>query len=511
MAPAAQAVGLLHRRLQQVHMDRHAAERVGPLAHPAQEIVRGAVGPRWRKQHPGIPPVVARVEVVEEGEVLVDDLPLVEPDQRRRPGLQVRRQRGEESLLVQGQPALVPDRRRERQTDARWTGRCGWPSRPAARRPVRRRRSRCGAATCSRCRMCRSAHSAAVSSGGRSGITAQSNRAFSRKSVGTPFWMGERPRPWQWASARPGSRRWLPSPTTRARGCLPARSAKDPVAATRSPSISTPPSRMRPSVLQARIREKILPAEQELPRRTLFGRHGYTPSISAMTRGTSPCGQRTGRPHSVRIRRAASGGNPMQSRTISSRPGSAKSLGGPGQRRRVERGGHRHRGMESFLAPVGRGRGHLPVIGRDHADAIPAADPPGHRREDARRVDHGDRAVQVREVARAHEGGDRGPLGRHLAGSPVQEGLEPVEGDLADGAVPQDDKQRVLAARSSQRVNLRRLDVVQPAPDQEIRVWQVPPKDLFQVRPRRLSQCDDPDRVHIPIPHFRGRSKRSRC
>ena len=56
-------------------------------------------------------------------------------------------------------------------------------------------------------------------------MNAQSKRQFSRKSLATPFWIGDMPRPWLWASTSPGISISVPSPSTRASGARWRRSA----------------------------------------------------------------------------------------------------------------------------------------------------------------------------------------------------------------------------------------------------------------------------------------------
>src|SRR3954453_9932569 len=105
----------------------------------------------------------------------------------------------------------------------------------------------------------------AQSSGGSTCMYPQSKSAFSRKSFFTPFWIGDMPRPWLWASTRPGMRSCRPLPSTRAPGCLRCKSAKAPTASMRPPCMAIAPSGSTPFSLRRASTSTCRPLMSSVP------------------------------------------------------------------------------------------------------------------------------------------------------------------------------------------------------------------------------------------------------
>src|SRR6516165_1996657 len=191
----AEAVCLLHRRLQQMHMDHHAAALVGFVTHTAQERLACTVRPAGREQDARVVVVVGIVKLIEETEIGVRERLLIKNHERAcfDPQIGGRVSMNSSppitSLLSSRTPgenaSLIPA---DRYVLIAICTRLA-PSTPSSSKPL-------WCSSVQPLRRWRSAHIAAVNSGGRTGMYAQSKRAFSRKSLRTSFWIGERPRPW---------------------------------------------------------------------------------------------------------------------------------------------------------------------------------------------------------------------------------------------------------------------------------------------------------------------------
>jgi len=116
LAVPAQAVGLLHRRLQRVHVDLRHARRC--IDNPPREALGKAVRPRRREQDARFRVVVLFMQVGEQREVIRLDLRLVVMHARPGPLLQLGWQRRKETELVERQFGLVAHAGRKGEADA---------------------------------------------------------------------------------------------------------------------------------------------------------------------------------------------------------------------------------------------------------------------------------------------------------------------------------------------------------------------------------------------------------